>query len=59
MTKAYSLAKAGIIGTVSYTNIIFSIFIGLFLGDNFPDFWIIFGIILIVISGILVSMKKD
>lgn len=59
MTKAYSVAQAGIIGTISYANIIFSIAIGIFLGDKFPDIWIIFGIILIVISGILVSMKKD
>jgi drug/metabolite transporter (DMT)-like permease len=59
MTKAYSVAKAGIIGTISYANIIFSIAIGIFLGDKFPDIWIIFGIILIVVSGILVSMKKD
>lgn len=59
MTKAYSVAKAGIIGTISYANIAFSIVIGVFLGDSLPDIWIIFGIILIVISGILVSMKKD
>ncbi|WP_072682489.1 DMT family transporter [Arcobacter sp. LA11] len=59
MTKAYSVAKAGIIGTISYANIAFSIAIGVFLGDKLPDIWIIFGIILIVISGILVSMKKD
>lgn len=59
MTKAYSVAKAGIIGTISYANIAFSIAIGLFLGDAFPDIWIIFGILLIIISGILVSSKKD
>lgn len=59
MTKAYSVAKAGIIGTISYANIAFSIVIGLFLGDAFPDIWIILGIIFIVLSGILVSMKKD
>ena len=59
MTKAYSVAKAGIIGTISYANIAFSIAIGIFLGDAFPDIWIIFGILLIVISGILVSTKKD
>lgn len=59
MTKAYSVAKAGIIGTISYANIAFSIAIGLFLGDAFPDIWIIFGIILIIISGVLVSSKKD
>lgn len=59
MTKAYSVAKAGIIGTISYSNIVFSIFIGLLLGDKFPSFWIILGIILIIISGILVSSKKE
>jgi drug/metabolite transporter (DMT)-like permease len=59
MTKAYSCAKAGIIGTISYANIAFSIILGLLLGDNFPDIWIILGIILIVCSGLLVSNKKD
>ena len=59
MTKAYSFAKAGIIGTVSYSNIVFSIILGLFMGDAFPSFVIVFGIILIVISGFLVSNKKN
>ncbi|TLP37836.1 DMT family transporter [Arcobacter arenosus] len=59
MTKAYSVAKAGIIGTISYANIAFSILIGLILGDAFPDIWIILGIMLIVFSGVLVSSKKD
>ncbi len=59
MTKAYSFAKAGIIGTVSYSNIVFSIILGLFMGDAFPSFIIILGIILIVISGILVSKNNE
>lgn len=59
MTKAYSCAKAGIIGTISYSNIVFSIGLGLVLGDSFPDIWIILGIILIVCSGLMVSNKKD
>lgn len=59
MTKAYSVAKAGIIGTISYSNIVFSIAIGLFLGDSFPSIWILLGIILIVLSGVLVSSKKE
>jgi drug/metabolite transporter (DMT)-like permease len=59
MTKAYSCAKAGIIGTVSYSNIVFSIILGLFLGDAFPDIWIILGIMLIVYSGVLVSKDKQ
>jgi drug/metabolite transporter (DMT)-like permease len=59
MTKAYSFAKAGIIGTISYSNIVFSIILGLVLGDSFPSMLIVLGIILIVVSGILVSSKKE
>ena len=57
MTKAYSFAKAGIIGTISYSDIAFSIILGLFMGDAFPSFIVLLGIILIVISGIMVSKK--
>ena len=59
MTKAYSYAKAGIIGTISYSNIVFSIILGLILGDSFPSFLIVLGILLIVLSGFLVSSKKE
>lgn len=58
MTKAYSNTKAGIIGTIGYSNIVFSIILGLFLGDAFPDIFILTGIILIVISGILVARNS-
>ena len=57
MTKAYASANAGIIGTISYSNIVFSVIIGMFLGDAFPDILIISGIMLIVISGVLVTRK--
>lgn len=57
MTKSYSLAKAGIVSTVSYSNIAFSIVLGLFVGDAFPSFIVFLGIILIVLSGFLVSKK--
>lgn len=59
MTKAYSIAKAGIISIISNSNIIFSIAIGMLLGDAFLDRWIILGIIFIIFSGVLVSSKKD
>ncbi len=36
MTKAYEYTKAGVVGTISYTNIVFAIVIGIFLGDSFP-----------------------
>lgn len=58
MTKAYGESQAGIVGAVSYTNIVFSIFIGLILGDNFPDSMMIFGIVLIISSGLLVAKSK-
>ncbi len=58
MTKAYMNAKGGIVGTFSYTNIIFSIAVGMMLGDSFPDMFVIFGIVLIVFSGILVSLNS-
>jgi len=58
MTKAYGASKAGIVGTISYSNIIFSIILGIiFLNDPFPEFIKILGIILIVISGILVARR--
>lgn len=59
MTKAYSFAKAGIIGTISYSNIVFSIILGLIMGDAFPEIIVILGIIFIVLSGLLVSSKKE
>lgn len=58
MTKAYSLAKGGIVGTIGYTNIIFSIILGMMLGDAFPSFFILIGITLIIFSGFLVSYNK-
>ena len=57
MTKAYGASQAGIVGAVSYTNIIFSIAVGVLLGDALPDFLTLFGIILIIISGLLVVKK--
>lgn len=59
MTKAYGESQAGVVGAVSYTNIVFAIFIGLALGDRFPDFVTLFGIILIMLGGIIVAKKKS
>jgi drug/metabolite transporter (DMT)-like permease len=60
MTKAYSYTKAGIVGTISYSNIVFSTIIGVFiLGDAFPDIYVVIGICLIVISGIIVAKSKS
>jgi len=58
MTKAYSLTKAGIVGTITYTQILFAVIIGTALGDMFPDIYTILGMICITIAGILVVVKK-
>ena len=58
MTKAYGETKAGIVGAVSYSNIVFSIIVGLFLGDALPSFLTTMGIIFIVLAGIIVAKSK-
>ncbi len=59
MTKAYELTKAGIVGTISYSNIIFALIIGTVLGDPLPNLWTFLGILLVVGSGFMVVLLKD
>jgi len=59
MTKAYEYTKAGIVGTVSYSNIVFALIIGIALGDPIPNFWTFLGIILVISSGLLVALTKE
>ena len=58
MTKAYGETKAGVVGAVSYTNIVFSIAVGVFLGDSLPNIITISGIVLIIFAGIMVARSK-
>ncbi len=58
MTKAYGETKAGIIGAVSYSNILFSIIVGVMLGDSLPSMSMVFGVVLIVLAGIMVARAK-
>jgi len=58
MTKAYSATKAGIIGAISYTNILFATIVGVMLGDNLPDIFTTIGIVLIVVAGVMVAKEK-
>ncbi len=54
LTKAYTATRAGIVAIASYVNIPFAIFVGTLLGDRWPDPLTLFGIALIVLSGIMV-----
>ncbi len=58
VTKAYGADKAGIVSAIGYANIVFSIFIGMLLGDRFPDWVSLIGIGCIISSGLLISFVK-
>jgi drug/metabolite transporter (DMT)-like permease len=58
VTKAYGADKAGVVSAISYAGIIFSIFIGMMLGDAFPDTVSLLGIMCIIISGLIISFIK-
>lgn len=61
MTKAYaSSKKAFVISAISYSDVVFSMMLGAFLGDGFPKAIGFLGIILVILSGILVAnFSKD
>jgi drug/metabolite transporter (DMT)-like permease len=58
VTKAYANDKAGIVSAIGYSNIVFALTIGIILGDPFPGLRSFIGILLVIISGILISMRK-
>jgi len=58
VTKAYGADKAGIVSVFGYANIVFSVFIGMSLGDAFPDWMSLSGIICIILSGVIISLVK-
>ncbi|MFN8356414.1 MAG: DMT family transporter [Spirosomataceae bacterium] len=57
MTKSFSYGKAGPIAVSGYSNILFSLVFGLWLGDALPTSWGFVGIALIIFSGYLISYK--
>jgi drug/metabolite transporter (DMT)-like permease len=58
VTKAYGSDKAGVVSAIGYANIIFSVFIGMALGDAFPDLMSLGGILCIILSGVIISLEK-
>lgn len=60
VTKAYGIAKkAGIVAGVSYLDVVFSLIFGLFLGDGFPSFMVLFGMLGIICGGLILIYKKS
>lgn len=58
VTRAYGADKAGIVSVFGYSNIVFSVFIGMALGDAFPDWMSLSGITCIILSGVIISLVK-
>jgi drug/metabolite transporter (DMT)-like permease len=58
VTKAYGADKAGIVSVFGYANIVYSVFIGMALGDAFPDWMSSLGILCIIGSGVIISLVK-
>jgi drug/metabolite transporter (DMT)-like permease len=58
VTKAYGADKAGIVSVFGYANIVYSVFIGMALGDAFPDLMSATGMLCITGSGIIISIVK-
>jgi drug/metabolite transporter (DMT)-like permease len=58
VTKSYGSDKAGIVSVFGYANIIYSVFIGMMLGDAFPDWMSWSGICCIIASGVIITLVK-
>lgn len=58
VTNAYGHDRAGIVSAIGYSNIIFALLIGIFLGDAFPDTIALAGILLIIISGVAITVAR-
>lgn len=57
MTKAFQYGKAGQVAAVSYSNILFSMILGIVLGEGMPEVVVLCGITLIIVGGIMVARK--
>jgi drug/metabolite transporter (DMT)-like permease len=58
VTRAYGSDKAGIVSIFGYANIVYSVFIGMALGDAFPDWMSLAGILCIIGSGVVIALLK-
>lgn len=56
LNKAYLNAPVGIVSPIDYFRIVFSMIIGIFLGDSLPNLMTSLGIILIIVSGLLIAL---
>lgn len=58
MTKSYMFAPPDVVAPIAYMRIVWSMFLGVALGDLFPNLVPSVGIALILLSGAMVAMSK-
>lgn len=58
ITKSYSLAKASVAASVSYSGLVFATIAGIIAGDKAPDLMGVCGIIFIALSGMTAHMSQ-
>ena len=58
LTKAYMLAPAGIVAPIDYTRVVFGLIFGIMLGDALPHFGVGFGMVLVILSGIIIGLPN-
>lgn len=58
LTKAFTLGKSAEVAAIGYSNIVFSVFFGILLGDVLPQILSLIGIILIIVSGVLIAFQR-
>lgn len=59
LTKAFQFQKTGVIAAVGYSNILFSLIFGALLHDKWVGIVGTGGILLVIISGVLISYKQS
>ncbi|MCE7067280.1 DMT family transporter [Dyadobacter sp. CY326] len=58
LTQSFTYDKAGRVAAIGYSNILFSVLIGFFMGEAIPSFSMLTGMLLIVAGGVMVSFAK-
>ncbi|MDA3048703.1 DMT family transporter [Campylobacter sp. JMF_08 NE1] len=59
MTRSYAASKkAGVVAAISYTDIIFTLILGVMLGDSLPNLMAFLGILVVIISGVLIARER-
>ncbi|MGE4267837.1 MAG: DMT family transporter [Deferribacterales bacterium] len=58
MSKSYYYGRASLMGAISYSELVFSVFTGFLAGDRLPDFVSFAGMFLVFLSGILIVRAR-